>query len=79
MLRGTLSKVDRGVSVALAVVWLVAGSVGLVAGAIRASLPLMLVSLFVLAWGVAWALFAWRGRLLGSVADLRSRRRTRGG
>ena len=79
MLRGPLSKVDRGVSVALAVVWLVAGFVGLAAGAIRASLPLMLGSLFVLAWGVAWALVAWRGRLLGFVADRRSRRRRRGG
>ena len=78
MLRGPLSKIDRGVSVALAVVWLVAGFAGLAAGALRASVPLMLVSLFVVAWGVAWALVALRGRLLGSAADRPARRRLRG-
>jgi hypothetical protein len=79
MLRGPLSKVDRGVSVALAIVWLVAGLAGLAAGAIRGSVPLMLVSPFVAAWGVAWAWVAWRGRPLGPVADRPSRRRKRGG
>jgi hypothetical protein len=37
MLRGALSRLDRGVSVALAIVWLVIGVVGLVAGAIHSS------------------------------------------
>jgi fatty acid desaturase len=79
MLRGRLSRVDRGVSIVLAIVWLVAGLAGLAAGAIGESVPLMLVSPFVAAWGAAWAWVAWRGRPLGSVADRPMRRRKRGG
>ena len=79
MLRGPLSKSDRGVSVALAIVWLVAGSAGLVAGAARASVPLLLISPFVLAWGVAWAWVAWRGRPIGSLHDQPARQRARDG
>lgn len=74
MLQGPLSRIDRRVSVGLAFVWLVAGISGLIAGAIGSSLPLMLVSLFVVAWGVVWAWVAWRGRLLGSAAGRTDRR-----
>ena len=75
MLRSALSKVDRGVSVVLAVVWLIAGVAGLVVGTIHASLPLLVASALVVAWGVAWSVVAWRGRLLGSSVPGASRGR----
>jgi hypothetical protein len=65
MLRGALSKIDRGVSVVLAIVFLLAGSGGIAVGVIHSHLPLLLVSVVVAAWGAAWTAVAWRGRLLG--------------
>jgi len=66
MLRGPLSKLDRGVSVALAMVFLVAGVSGVIVGAIQSHFALLVVSLLVAAWGVAWGAVAWRSRLFGS-------------
>ena len=65
MLRGALSKIDRSVSVVLAVVFLLAGCAGIAVGAIGSHFVLLGVSVLVAAWGAAWALVAWRGRLLG--------------
>jgi hypothetical protein len=65
MLRGALSRIDRSVSVVLAVIFLVAGCTGIAVGAIRSHLVLVAVSVLVTAWGAAWATVAWRGRLLG--------------
>jgi len=65
MLRGALSRIDRGVSVVLAIVFLVAGGAGIMVGVLRSHLPLLIVSVLVAAWGAAWATVAWRGKLLG--------------
>ena len=65
MLRSALSRIDRRVSAVLAIVWLVAGGAGITVGVIDASVPLLIVSVLVVAWGALWAVVAWRGRLLG--------------
>jgi hypothetical protein len=65
MLRGALSRIDRGISVGLAIVFLLAGSGGITVGVIHSHLPLLLVSVLIAAWGAAWAAVAWRGQLLG--------------
>jgi hypothetical protein len=65
MVRGALSRIDRGVSVVLALVFLVAGVAGVTIGAMHSHFALLVVSLLVAAWGAAWAAVAWRGRLLG--------------
>jgi len=62
---GSLSKLDRSVSVVLAVVFLVAGVAGITLGVIRSNLMLLAVSVLAAAWGTAWARVAWRGQLLG--------------
>ena len=65
MLRSALSRIDRRVSAVLAIVWLVAGVAGITVGVIHASVPLLIVSVLVVAWGAVWVVVAWRGRLLG--------------
>ena len=65
MRRSALSKVDRGVSGVLALVFLVGCIPGVVVGAIRSHYLLLVVSVLVIGWGAAWAAVAWRGRLLG--------------
>lgn len=65
MVRGSLSKVDRIASAVLALVFLGAGGVGIVMGAGRSHFLLLAVSVLAACWGVAWAVVAWRGRLLG--------------
>jgi hypothetical protein len=65
MIRGALSRLDRGVSGVLALVFVVGGVAGVVVGAIHSHYLLLVVSVLVIGWGVAWAAVAWRGRLLG--------------
>lgn len=65
MMRRILSKIDRGVSVVLALIFLVAGVAGVVVGAIHSNFLLLVVSVLVAGWGGVWAAVAWRGRLLG--------------
>jgi len=65
MRRGALSRLDRIVSTVLALIFLVAGVAGLVMATMRSHWPLLVVSVLVACWGVAWAAVAWRGRLFG--------------
>jgi hypothetical protein len=63
-IRGKLSIVNRAIALALAVVWLGAGVVGIVLGLIHGQLLLVVPALFAILYAALWARVVARSRLL---------------
>ena len=63
-IRSKLSRVNRAVALALAVVWLGAGGVGIVLGLIHGQLLLVVIALFAISYAVLWFRVVARSRLL---------------
>ncbi|MGH8307704.1 MAG: hypothetical protein ACRER0_05455 [Gammaproteobacteria bacterium] len=66
MNKAGLSKLDRIVAILLAVIFLAAGIIGVVAGAVKDQWMLMLVGLASIWWSSVWMRVAYRGRRLDS-------------
>lgn len=63
-IRSRLSIVNRAIALALAVVWLGAGVVGIVLGLIHGQLLLVLLALFAISYAVLWVRVVAHSRLL---------------
>jgi len=63
-IRSKLSRVNRAIALALAVVWLGAGGVGIVLGLIHGQLLLVVIALFAISYAVLWFRVVARSRLL---------------
>lgn len=63
-IRGKLSSVNRAIALALAVVWLGAGVVGIVLGLIHGQLLVVVLALFAIFYAVLWFRVVARSRLL---------------
>jgi hypothetical protein len=63
-IRGKLSIVNRAIALALAVVWLGAGMVGIVLGLIHGQLLVVVLALFAISYAVLWFRVVARSRLL---------------
>lgn len=64
MRRRSLSPIERGVAVILAVVWLLAGAAGLYVALAHSRWTLAIVSVAALVYAAAWLRVAARSRLL---------------
>ena len=63
-IRGKLSRANRAIALALAVVWLGAGVVGIVLGLINGQLLVVVLALFAISYAVLWFRVVARSRLL---------------
>ena len=63
-IRGKLSIVNRAIALALAVVWLGAGVVGIVFGLMHGHLLLVVLALFAISYAFLWFRVVARSRLL---------------
>ena len=63
-IRGKLSTVNRTIALAVAIVWLGAGVVGIVLGLIHDQLLLVVLALFAISYAVLWFRVVARSRLL---------------
>lgn len=60
----TLSRLDRGIAVGLAVIFIAAGIIGIVMGVARYQWMFVLVTLASIWWGAVWMRVAVKGRRL---------------
>ena len=63
-IRGKLSNLNRAIALALAVVWLGAGVVGIVLGLKHGQLLLVVLALFAISHAILWFRVVTRSRLL---------------
>jgi hypothetical protein len=64
MTKSTLSKLDRGIAVGLAVIFIAAGITGIIMGIARYHWLLVLIGLVSVWWGSVWTRVAAKGRRL---------------